>query len=253
MKKNMFILSILLFVGINLFSQNNIHLVCEEWEGYTNADGTGLYWEIVKAVFEPEGYNVELDVYPWARCVNLVKSKSVDGVVGDYFYEDSSDYEYSEYPVSIEDSIVVIYKTSRMGAWRGADSMEGKTVGWIRSYDFDSYLDFEVSIQELNQLDSGLRMLSGNRIDYLMDYTTTITMQASESGINLNNYTIKPVIEGNPLYIGFAKNSKADNLISIFDRRIIEMINNGELKEIYDRWPGIKDYGEFETAIENMQ
>ncbi len=253
MKKRLIISGILLSLGISLFSQNEIHLVCEEWEGYTNADGTGLYWDIIKAVFEPEGFIVKVDVYPWARCVSLVRLKIVDGIVGDYFYENSPDYKYSEYPVSIEDSIVVIYKTSRMGLWSGIESLKGKTIGWIRSYDFDSYFDFEVEIQELSQLDSGLRMLSANRIDYLMDYTTTITLQALESGINLDNYTINPIIEGNPLYIGFAKNEKAGYASAVFDRRIIEMINNGELKEIYDRWPGIKDYGEFVDTIESIK
>ncbi len=27
------------------------YAVCDEWEGYTNKDGTGAYWEVVKAVY----------------------------------------------------------------------------------------------------------------------------------------------------------------------------------------------------------
>ncbi len=254
MKKIMFIFGFLWLMNITLFSQNEIHLVCEEIEVYSYADGTGLYWEIVKAVFEPEGYNVKIDIHPWVRCVKLVQFKDVDGIVGDYFYDDSPDYEYSKYPIAVEEPKVVIYKTSQMGSWTGIDTLEGKTIGWIRSYEFRSYFDFEIKVYELNNLDSGLKMLSRNRIDYLMGYSSTITHQASESGINLNDYTIKPIFKGNLLYIGFTKNSKASRVISIFDRRIIEMIDNGELKKIYDRWPDIKDYyGDFINAIETLK
>ena len=32
-----------------------IHLVSEEWLDYTNADGTGVAWDVLRKVFEPAG------------------------------------------------------------------------------------------------------------------------------------------------------------------------------------------------------
>lgn len=32
-----------------------IHLVSEEWLDYTNADGTGVAWDVLRKVFERQG------------------------------------------------------------------------------------------------------------------------------------------------------------------------------------------------------
>lgn len=50
-----------------------IHLVSEEWLDYTNADGTGVAWDVLRKVFEPAGVKVLTQSAPYSRAVGLVK------------------------------------------------------------------------------------------------------------------------------------------------------------------------------------
>ncbi|MEZ0199812.1 ABC transporter substrate-binding protein, partial [Pseudomonas qingdaonensis] len=42
-----------------------IHLVSEEWLDYTNADGTGVAWDVLRKVFEPAGVEVVTQSAPY--------------------------------------------------------------------------------------------------------------------------------------------------------------------------------------------
>lgn len=59
-------------------------LVSEEWTDYTNADGSGLAWDILRRVFEPSGYKVKTRTEPYSRAVGLVQRGEADVWVGSY-------------------------------------------------------------------------------------------------------------------------------------------------------------------------
>lgn len=61
-----------------------IHLVSEEWLDYTNADGTGVAWDVLRKVFEPAGVKVVTQSAPYSRAVGLVKRGEADAWVGSY-------------------------------------------------------------------------------------------------------------------------------------------------------------------------
>ncbi len=41
-----------------------IHVVTPEWEGYTEQDGTGVYFDLVRAVYEPVGVVMTYEIVP---------------------------------------------------------------------------------------------------------------------------------------------------------------------------------------------
>lgn len=66
-----------------------IHLVSEEWLDYTNADGTGVAWDVLRKVFEPAGVKVVPQSAPYSRAVGLVKRGEADAWVGSYKQENA--------------------------------------------------------------------------------------------------------------------------------------------------------------------
>ncbi len=49
------------------FAENpikTVNVVAEHWPDYTNRDGSGVYFELVKAVFEPQGIQVSTQILP---------------------------------------------------------------------------------------------------------------------------------------------------------------------------------------------
>jgi len=77
-----------------------IRLVSEEWEGATNKDGTGFYWDIARAVYEPLDIKVQYQVAPYARGVSDVETGKADAWVGSY----ENEAEFAVYPVHALDA-----------------------------------------------------------------------------------------------------------------------------------------------------
>lgn len=70
-----------------------VRLVSEEWLDYTNADGSGLAWDVLRKVFEPAGVKVRTQGAPYSRAVGLVKRGEADAWVGSY-HEENADNLY---------------------------------------------------------------------------------------------------------------------------------------------------------------
>ena len=59
-----------------------IMLASEAWDDYTNADGSGLAWDVLRQVFEPVGITLQTRIEPYTRSVGLAQRGEVDGWVG---------------------------------------------------------------------------------------------------------------------------------------------------------------------------
>ncbi len=217
-------------------------IVCEEWEGYTNKDGTGVYWEVVKTIFQPAGITVTTKVVPWKRAESLVETQTVDAIAGDYYYKemDGKDYMYPKWHLSVEDDITALYKNGMIENLEnlGVKALFGKEVAWIRGYDFDQSLlkDVAVKKNEFTNLGNGIKMLNFGRVDVIIDYKTTLVPAAKEAGVDLSNFTFSLVQPGNKLFVAFANNNKAQVLIKVFDERMGQLVQSGEIEAIYKKW-----------------
>lgn len=71
-----------------------IKIVSQEWPGYTNGDGSGFYWEIVKSVYQPLDVPLTLEVLPWKRAKHVVRKQEASAYLGDYFYLNADAFLY---------------------------------------------------------------------------------------------------------------------------------------------------------------
>lgn len=65
-------------------SLRTINLVTEQWPGHTNPDGTGLAFDLLRKVYEPEGIELHYRIVPYTRSVGLVQRGEADAFVGAY-------------------------------------------------------------------------------------------------------------------------------------------------------------------------
>ena len=122
------ILILIFFCTCAAFAEENristIDVVTPVWEGITNKDGTGLYFELLRMVYEPVGMEVNVDFVPWARAVKRVNLKKNDAMLGSY---NTVDAFSSRYPLDTEYTAVV-YKTASVKKWNGINTIENKAV-----------------------------------------------------------------------------------------------------------------------------
>ena len=62
----------------------HIRIASEVWSDYTEANGEGLGWDILREVFEPLGVTIERCSVPYTRSVGLVQRGEVDAHMGAY-------------------------------------------------------------------------------------------------------------------------------------------------------------------------
>lgn len=133
-----------------------IHLVSEEWLDYTNADGTGVAWDVLRKVFEPAGVKVVTQSAPYSRAVGLVKRGEADAWVGSY-KEENDDNLYPRWHFDM-DHIYALGLVSKPVPTR--QTIGRYRLAWVRGYDFGSYLPDVHDFREVQRREGILRCSS---------------------------------------------------------------------------------------------
>ncbi|MDM8537161.1 transporter substrate-binding domain-containing protein [Desulfobacterales bacterium HSG17] len=216
-------------------ADNSINIVCAEWPGFTNQDGTGLYWELVKEVYEPLGFKVHTKIVPWKRAGLMIERKIADALVGDYYYsqKDGKERLYPKWHLSVEDPLLAIFK-KELHEIEGFDSLSGKSIICMRGYDFDKiYLkDIQHEMHQVDSVKKGLSLIKNDRYDVFLDYRYNMKNAYRESDIDLLIFKTVVMKVGNKLFLNFSNTENSKRLIKIYDQRIPELLDNGKLEEI---------------------
>ena len=211
-----------------------IHIVTPEWEEYTQKDGAGVYFDLLRAVYEPVGVTMTFELVPWKRAVEMLDRKQADALPGEYYKEE---FHMPRYPIDFDETSVV-FKTAKIAEWKGMQTLAGKTLAWLRGYDF--HVEPEMAgIQykwfEVDAVEQALKMLEKDRIDGYLDTTDEIEIYLEELQFDPTLYQIEPLWTRD-LYLRFADTPKSDVLIEIYDQRIPELLASGELQKIFEKW-----------------
>ncbi len=227
-----------------------LQLVCEEWKGFTNKDGSGLYWDILRAVYKKHNIQLNLKTVPWKRATSLVLQNQRDAVVGEYFLE-SANYRYPNLHLAIEDPVVALFEPIIKDD--GILHMDNKQVGWIRGYDFIEHLNTHVNYVEFNDIKQGIKLLKVGRIDLLLDYEQSIKLIAEKEGFDISEFEFTPVLPGKKLFLAFANRDRSQQFIEIFEQEMWHLYISGKLAELYEKWGQTQKYQWYQQSLEDLK
>jgi len=238
MKKSVFFTVIVLlcpifFPALAGNTPAEIILASEEWANATNGDGTGLYWDIFRAVYEPVGIKTKFIIRSYKGSVSLVKKKKIDAAVGIY-PEEIKGALFSKYPF-VKDYVLVLFKKNKLNQWNGQETLRNKKVGWIKGYSYDDYLEVPVIKKEFNRRESILRRLDKDQLDFFMDTRNDVESVLNKGIIDVTRYTVETVLELER-YLVFANNKKGQELKKIFDYRFPNLVKSGEIEKLFAKW-----------------
>lgn len=207
-----------------------IRLVSEEWVDYTNADGTGVAWDVMRKVFQPAGIEVVPQSAPYSRAIGLVKRGEADAWVGSY-KDESEDNLYPRWHFDV----VHIYALGL--ASKPAPTLA--TIGdyrlaWVRGYAYGKYLPRVREFREIQRREGILPMLEHDRVDFYVDAMTEVDYVIGQSS-QPDRFRRTHVVEL-PMYLAFARSQRGEALRDVFDKRMAELVRSGELKPIFERW-----------------
>lgn len=234
----LFCLVITLFMS---YGENNrdILVVSDVWEGTANEDGTGLYFDILREVFENNGYKIIIKNYPYSRAVYITKRGDANIVIGPYTGE-VDNVIYPKYHFAV-DKVVVLFKKTKINNWQGIDSLRDKTVGWMRGYSYDKYINIPVNYIEVDKRESTLQMLLSDRIDIFIDSYEDLTDLIEKQGVSLSDFELKNLIDLK-MYMCFSNNTFGKELSEVWDREIEKLIKNKRLYNLFKSNNLLKEY-----------
>ena len=209
---------------------SDILLVSEHWIGYTEDDGTGLGWDLMREIFEPAGVKVEQRIEPYTRAVGLVQRGEADAWIAAYKDEVEGTL-YSKWHYDTDE----IYTLGLASKPLPSLQTLGKyRLAWVRGYEYQHYLPNVMHFNEVARRDHILPMLEYGRADLYIDAKPEMDFILAQSS-DPQRYRLT-YLTAIPLYLSFADTPRGHALRDLFDVRMGELVHSGKLRPIFARW-----------------
>lgn len=226
-----------LIVLITLFSSianaETVLLCSLDRPALSEPDGSGYYWELIRAVFKSEGMDLQNTTAPFVRCLAELEGKDVDGAVAVFKTpERSKKFTYPKSRLGYSSYGLIYLKGT---SFNSIENVTGN-VGIIRGYDFSAWLPAKLNLVKLNSVPQAIQMLKRKRMKFHADDIQDVVfglkkMKEKPEGFNFKTLYI------NDLYLPFRKDERGQMLADKFDSGLKKIYENGTLASL------IKKYG----------
>jgi polar amino acid transport system substrate-binding protein len=208
----------------------DVRLVSEHWIGYTETDGTGLGWDLMREIFEPAGVKVAQRIEPYTRAVGLVQRGEADAWVGAYKDEVAGTL-YSTWHYDTDEIYTLGLASKPIPTLQ---SLGKYRLAWVRGYEYQHYLPNVMHFNEVARRDHILPMLEYGRADLYIDAKPEIDFILAQSK-EPQRYRLT-YLTAIPLYLSFGDTPRGHALRDLFDARMSKLVASGKLRPIFARW-----------------
>lgn len=237
---------LLLFISSFSLAEQTLLLVGDEDnkpECYINAAGdfVGIDVDIIQEVAKRLNLNITIQLTPWVRVLEMVKSGQADGGFPLFLTEERREYAYySQEPVHV--SVMTAYtKSGREFPYQSLSDLYGKRIGINRGYSISKEFDqtAQQSLFDLTEVDSIkqlVKMLLDERIEVV-----AATPSSIEAYINEENIELSAVgqVRARAAYLTLSKKSKIkdkEKLLEAMNRTMVQMKKDGSINKIRSKY-----------------
>ncbi|MHC4561546.1 MAG: substrate-binding periplasmic protein [Planctomycetota bacterium] len=227
------------------------------YAGTAGAEQEGYIVDVLRAIFEPLGYEVGYVNKPWTRCIDEVRHGNLTGLAGCDVHE-APDLVYPRETVGTTRPTFFV----REGAnWRydGVDSLTSIRLGAIQDYTYERDVDVYIRQQQgtarvllTRGNDALVRLIQALRagaIDaFIENGPVAMTVMAS-LGDQAKGIVPAGEAPGLCLYVPFSPGIPGGRpYAQMFDREIVELRESGRLAEILGAY-GLEDWHDHELRL----
>ncbi len=220
-------------------SRDTLKVITPQWEDQTNADGSGLFFDILRAVYESEDIGLAYTFAPWKRCQAMVNAGNQDAMLCVWKSHARQNHQITtKMPLFVEETAVVVKKASGI-IWKGIHSLDYKRAVWLRGYNYHQSSQM-AGIQladwyEVDAQEDAWHQLDLDRFDAYIDARIDIDGYLKSDRQNAGLYQIYPLWK-QKAYVAFTDTKRSRRLIRIYDTRVKALIASGELARIHAKW-----------------
>lgn len=192
---------------------------------------SGYSFDLINEAFSRLERQYRLEVLPWKRCLQMVKSGLIDAVI------DTSRYNEpiltGDFPISYN-QIAVYVRKDFYDVEYSAEYFEDKVIAIPRGYTsyFNIAQKFGWTVFEADDEENMFNMLQKKRFDYALSDTSSASNMAKK--VNAKVKHLWPVITSQKYFLGFSPNNM--QLLNEFDGVLKEMMQEGALDKIYSKY-----------------
>ncbi len=221
--------------------QQEIRVVADHWKDYTNPDGSGVYIEAIKEIFEPHGYTIDFQIMPFKRAVSKINNGSADILLAEEGMEhliDSRLYNTEtllspQQPIG-ESIVSALFPMDSSFTWGMIKQDHDSRIAWVRGYDYRRILGLpHKNVQLINNTQQGLKMLLLGRVDsFIDDIQDAIVAKRNPHFANAQfKYSI---IRRYFLYPIFQKSKRGEVLSNLYDKGMKDLVISERFSAIYN-------------------
>lgn len=208
-----------------------VRIAAETWPGHTEADGSGMAWDIFRLVFEPAGVQLQAQHLPYTRSIGLVQRGEADAWVGSYLNEVRHQVFYPRWNYDFDEIVALGLSSAPVPT---LDNLGSFRLVWVRGYEYQRYLPNLQQYREVIRRSGILGMLDQGHADFYIDALGEVSDILATSA-EPSRYRLTP-LTNLPLYLGFADTPRGRALAELFDQRMELLVADGSLRPIFKHW-----------------
>lgn len=197
----------------------------EEWQEYTNADGTGTYWDIVRAVYGKH-YQLEFISTSWSRAVKLVENGRADILVGSY-KDTRPELIFPQNHLDIEYPLYAIYDKNLQNIKTVGD-LAGLIVAGKKDYGLQRFFPPSCQFYGVEYIDDIVRLIDKGRVDVAITYQVNIDIADPD-----NRFHHQKIGPEEHLYLAFTQSEKGQKLQAHYDQAIIKLVSDDKIRQYF--------------------
>lgn len=242
---NAYLLALLVTLS-SISNANNtdktIYVVADHWQNYTHHDGTGVYFEILRHIYEPHGYTIKSSIMPFKRAVSKINQNTADILLAEENMQHLIDSElYSaqhllspKQPID-KSNVSAIFTQQSPHTWLDIKNNSAAKLAWIRGYEYNNSLQLNhTRIDRLNNTPQGLNLLLSGRIDCFLDDIEDVVTAKQLPAYQHQQFKYE-IVSQRMLYPVFYNSKRGAKLIKIYDQGMQQLIDSGMLNTIYNK------------------
>lgn len=235
-------LFIILTFSTTCLAKEKIQIITDAWPPYVFEESgtpTGFDYEVMMAVLQRMGYEVDFQFLPWKRCVEMIKTQQADGILDISRNEERTAFmHFPNEPLS-ESTSVLFHLKSRQYTFASLEDLKGLTIGTILGYKYSNteFLEADYFVREpVKSEEQNFRKLIHGRIDLLLTNRNVGLFTAKKMGLlDKISYLPKPLSSGSN-YLAFAKKKGYASLTVRFSESLAEFKETEAYRSILQRY-----------------
>lgn len=197
-------------------------VVSDDWEGFTEAGGTGYYFEMMRAVYEPAGHTLEFKVVPYTRALKMVENQQADLMAAIDIADLPPSLVATNLAVGMDGKDAFV-RPGELPSLTHVAQLQDLRVIARRGYAFDQFLPKGTHYSEFSNLSGMLKMLEAGRADVILDYEEDMNKSVKDTNSKIRFDVRRHVLEST-LFMGFSNSRNGALARKVFSERFTLLI-----------------------------